>query len=220
MILILVAMKCVFRSLTILGISMLTGLSGATLVANFDDLTEGQVFDQFMNGGVRFYDVMRHQTPYTNFAIEEATDGFLGGSQTLPNVLGFGGYVPGSGVAFGAFGAMWFTSDTEALTGGLDVYTLPLDMGGNTLTLTGYMDSTVVNSVSHTFGSSFVSQHYRFDLPEDTYTSFRLSSSGPSVMGDSFIDVDNVTVAAVPEPASVAALGLGVLALIRKRCAR
>jgi len=203
--------------MAILGITAVAGMSTATLVANFDDLTEGQVFDQFTNGGIRFFDVMRHQTPYTNFAIEEATDGFLGGTQTLPNVLGFGGYVPGSGVAFGAFGAMWFTSDTEALTGGLDVYTLPLDMGGNTLTLTGYMDTTVVNTVSHTFGNSFVAQHFRFDLPEDTYTSFKLSSNGPSVVGDSFIDVDNVTVAAVPEPASLSVLGLGALALMRKR---
>lgn len=188
----------------------------ADMVANFDSFSEGQWFDTFIDNGIRFHSVFRHQGGYTNFAFEDATGGDLAG-YTAPNALGFGGYVPGSGVAFGAFGGMTFTSDTEATTAGLDLWTFPLDMGGNTLTLQGFKDGNLVDSVSYTFGNSFTVLHRRLDLPTDTYDTFKLVSSGPSVMGDSFIDVDNVTVAAVPEPATLAALGLGVAALLKRR---
>lgn len=191
--------------------------ANASLTANFDSFTEGDVFDTFTDAGIRFFDVMRHQDSYTNFAIENASDGYLGSSMSSPNVLGFGGYLVGPGEAFGAFGGMSFTSDTEATTAGLDVWTLPLIYGGNTITLTGYMGGVFVDSVSFSFDNAFSAIHQRLDLPQDHYDTFRLSSSGPAVMGDSFIDVDNVTVAPVPEPASLVAVGIGLAFLTRRR---
>lgn len=203
------------RRIALLALSCLASAAQADLIANFDGFSEGQVFDTFTDGGIYFSDVYRHQTSYTNFAIEDASAGQLSG-YSFPNALGFGGYIVGPGVAFGAFGGMTFTAG-QATTAGLDIWTFPLDMGGNTLTLTGYFGAAVVDSISVTVPNSFSILHYRLDLPVDNYDSFKLTSNGPAVQGDSFIDVDNVTVAAVPEPTTLVALGLGLATLIRRR---
>lgn len=210
--------KLSIRSLVSLAVFAVAGLSHADLIANFDGLSEGQIFTTFTNGGIRFHDVTRHQGAFTNFVIEDASNGLAG--FTAPNVLAFGGYMPGPEMAFGALGGFWFTSDTEALTAGLDLWTLPLDMGGNTITLTGYESGLIVDSVSFTFGNSFTPIHQRLDLQENVYTTFMLSSSGPAVSGDSFVNVDNVTVAAVPEPATLTVLGLAFTGLARRRMRR
>lgn len=204
--------------LLVAGVAVATA-SQAALIANFDSFSEGDVFDTFTDGGITFSNVFRHQTSYTNFAIENASNGELGGNFSSPNVLGFGGYVPGGGVAFGAFGGLTFSAG-NATSAGLDLWTFPLNMGGNTITLTGYKQGQVVNSDSYlvpTFSTSIL--YHRFDLSNDDYDLFKLTSDGPSVQGDSFIDIDNVQVqtSAVPEPAVVAGLGLGLLAVRRRR---
>lgn len=205
------------RGAALAAVMAIAGIARADLIANFDSFQEGQVFDVLTDGGITFYDVFRHQTPYTNFAIENASDGSLGSAFSMPNGLGFGGYVPGSGVAFGAFGGMTFTSNTGARSAGLDFWTLPLDMGGSTVTLTGYREGGVVDSVSASIPNAFSILHYRLDLHDDDYDTFKLSSDGPAVMGDSFLVVDNVTLAAVPEPATFSAFALGAVAMIRRR---
>lgn len=210
------------RPVIAIAMMAVAALSRAELVANFDDLTEGEVFTTFTNGGIRFYDVSRHQGGFTNFAIEDASTGFPSGSFSPPNTLGFGGYVPGPDYAFGAFGGMWFTSDTESVRAAMDVWTLPLGTGGNTLTLSGYMEETFVASVSQTIDSSFVPLHFRLELPEGEYSRYWLKSTGPSVSGDSFLLVDNVLVGAVPEPVGpiAIAVGIGVLAARRRSRSR
>ncbi len=191
--------------------------SRADLVANFDGLVEGQWFDQLTTGGIRFHNVTTHGGGYTNFTIEDASSGFLGPGLSPPNVLGFGAYVPGPDMAFGGIAAFWFTSDTLAASAGLDVWTFQGEVGLNTLELRGYRSGQVVQSTSFSFDFSATPIHRRLDLPIDSYDHFELSSSGPAHLGDACIDVDNVTIAAVPEPASLAVLGFGVAALLRRR---
>lgn len=194
------------------------GVSSADLIANFDNLVEGQGFDMFSTGGIRFHDVITYSGGYTNFTIEDASSGFLGAGLSSPNVLGFGGYVPGPNVQFGGIKAFSFTSDTVATTAGLDVWTFQGEPGLNTLTLRGYAAGLVIRSVSFSFDFTPTPTHRRLDLPIGTYDSFELFSSGPAQGGDSTIVVDNVTVAAVPVPATMAvfALGLGVFARRRR----
>lgn len=191
--------------------------SSADLVANFDGLVEGQWFDTLSTGGIRFHNVTTHGGGYTNFTIEDASSGFLGPGLSPPNVLGFGAYVPGPQMAFGGIAAFWFTSDTLASSAGLDVWTFQGEVGLNTLVLRGYRSGQVVQSTSFSFDFGPTPVHQRLDLPTDTYDSFELSSSGPAHLGDACIDVDNVTIAAVPEPASLGVLGLGLVALLRRR---
>ncbi len=192
-------------------------VSQASLVANFDSFSEGGGVDQITDGGITFSNVFRHQGGYTNFTIEDASLTLSGPGFSPPNALAFGGYLIGGGAAFGAFGGMDFTSGTLATKVSLELWTLPLDMGGNTVTLTGYRNGVVVNTDSFTFGNSFSPVHRQFALPTDDYDFFHLGSDGPSVSGDSFILVDNVTVNAVPEPLLTVAFGTLLLAGARRK---
>ena len=196
-------------------------ISRADLTAHFDSLVEGQGFDELSTGGMRFHDVITYGGGFTNFTIEDASSGFLGAGLSYPNVLGFGGYVPGPDMQFGGIKAFWFTSDTVATTAGLDVWTFQGEPGLNTLTLRGYAGGLVIQTVSFSFDFTPTPTHRRLDLPIDTYDSFELFSSGAAQGGDSTIVVDNVTVAAVPAPSTMAVftLGFGVLAR-RRRVAR
>lgn len=205
------------RTTSVLALGMLAALAHADLTANFDDRREGEWFDAFVNGGIRFHDVTTHSGGYTNFTIEDASGGFLGSGLTPPNVLGFGGYVPGPGVAFGGIAGFWYTADLPATTAGLDVWAFQADLGVNTVSLRGYLGGSLVEVVSFSFNAPSVPLHQRLDLAVGTYDHFELSSSGQAILGDSCLVVDNVTVAAVPEPAGLAVLGASALALVRRR---
>lgn len=206
------------RSVAALALLGLAAVSRADLFANFDSFVEGEWFDTLTTNGIRFHDVTTHGGGYTNFTVDNATSGFLGAGLSSPNVLGFGGYVPGPGMQFGGIGAFWFTADAAATGAGLDVWTFPGEVGLNTLVLAGYQGGDVVDSVSFSFDFNPTPTHQRLDLPANTYDSFRLSSSGPAHLGDACIVIDNVSIAGpVPEPAAFAILGLGLVALLCRR---
>jgi len=198
----------------------LTGVVSAThadLIANFDGFSEGQWFDQLSTGGIRFHDVIAHEGGYTNFTIDDASSGFLGAGLSAPNVLAFGAYVPGPEMAFGGIGSFWFTSDTLASSAGLDVWVFQGAVGLNTLELRGYRSGQVIHSQSFSFDFTAAPIHQRLDLAADVYDSFEVFGSGQALQGDSCIVVDNVSVAAVPEPASLSILGFGLMAALKRR---
>lgn len=204
------------RAISAVALGGVAVLSPAVLVANFDSLIEGaEAYTTLVDGGITFSDIYRNQGGPDFFVIEDASSGGLAGFSS-PNTLASGGYSPGNTYAFSAFGGMTFTAG-PARSAGLDMWVFPLNLGGNTVTLSGYLGANLVDSVSVTHPNSFTILHNRLELPDDDYDRFTVTSTGPSAMGDSFILFDNITVDAVPEPASLAILGLGGLLVMRRR---
>ncbi|MCC7435085.1 MAG: PEP-CTERM sorting domain-containing protein [Methanoregulaceae archaeon] len=204
------------RAVSTMAFGMIATLSPAVLVANFDSLIEGaEAYTTLVDGGITFTDIYRNQGGPDYFVIEDASSGGLTGLSS-PNALASGGYSPGPNYAFSAFGGMTFSAG-DARSAGLDLWVFPLNLGGNTVTLSGYLGNTLVDFVSVTHPNSFSILHNRLELPDDDYDRFTVTSTGPSAMGDSFILFDNITVDAVPEPASLTALALGGLLTMRRR---
>lgn len=208
-----------FFALTTLAAAALS--SANTYVATFDELTEGQFGPTMVSGGVKLYDVNQDLGGGDNFTIEDASTGGLGGAFSSPNVCGFGGYVPGSNVAFGrmkSFSIGMAGTGFQLRKVSLDIWTFLLQASGNTVTLEGWFGSTLVNSQTYTPGT-FVIDHEYLSLPTDDYDKFVVRAAGSIDHGVVFADVDNVRVDAipVPEPGTLAALGIGALAYLRKQ---
>jgi hypothetical protein len=87
----------------------------------------------------------------------------------------------------------------------------------NTLTLRGYLGGQVMQTDAFSFEFAPSPVHRRLDIQLGNYDSFQLISEGPAHLGDACIDVDNVTVTPVPEPASLAIVALGLALVARRR---
>lgn len=196
--------------------------NAAVFNATFDEYSEGYFAPTLDSGGVHF-DNLESNLPGGGqvFTIEASNPGDLGSSFTPPNVLGFLGYVPGTGTAFGRFKSMDITlasAGYEMKSISLDIYTFLLQAGGNTVTLAGYKNNALVDSVTYT-PNTFVVDHEFLALSTDDYDKFTVFSAGSVDTGVVFANFDNVRIVAnaVPEPMTLASLGLGVAALLRRR---
>ncbi|MBV6458644.1 MAG: hypothetical protein HONBIEJF_01778 [Fimbriimonadaceae bacterium] len=198
-------------------LGMQTGTALATVfTADFDELEEGFHTTDLVSGGVRFFDIDQDLGGGDNFTIERANSGTLGGWFTAPNVLGFGGYVPGDGLGFGRMKSFKFdTADPlyDLRSARLDIWTFNLHAPGNSITLEGWLGNVLVDQVAWSPGSFFV-DHATLVLPSDDYDQFRIVSRGPIDHGVVFADVDNVIVEAnpVPEPSTLLVVASGLLA--------
>lgn len=196
----------------------LAGLSSAA-IATFDTLVEGSSGASLTDGGITFSNLDRFfgTGAGESFAIDDASadlSSFAGYSS--PNVLAFGGYSPGTGVAFSRFGSMDFTTGSAASSASMEIFGFGQD-AGTTLTLQGLNGTTVVNSASITLPTQFTIFHSTLTLGTGNYTSFHVISNSPTNQGASFVSMDNITVNPVPEPATLTVLSLSSLALLKKR---
>ena len=188
-------------------------------VANFDTKTEGLFSTTIVDGGLTFnnFDAYLGSGPGDIFVIDRA-DGDLGGFPGFfspLNVMTFLGYVPGTGVGFGRMGSFDFTDGSLATTASMEVFSLG-NAANTTITLQGKLGATVVNSSIITVPTGGI-KHTTIALPTGLYDNFHIISNSPVNSGASFVNVDNVRIAGVPEPASLAVIGIGALGVLRRR---
>jgi hypothetical protein len=200
-----------------IGLLLTAGIASANL-ATFDGFAEGFA-NSFTDGGITFsnLDCYFGQGPVNSFAFDDASVDLAGQPGfTSPNVLGFSGYSPGTGVAFTRLGSFDFTIGASASTASFDFYCFGND-AGSTITLQGIRNAQVVGSQVVNLPTQFVISRLFVSLGTGTYDSFHIVANSPTNQGAIFGVIDNVNVTPVPEPATLAALALGGATLLRRR---
>jgi hypothetical protein len=188
-------------------------------LAKFDSFAEGTFGHTIVDDGITFSNLDQYfgTGPNDNFTIEDASADLASQPNfSSPNCLGFGGWSPGPGAAFTRLGAFDFGTGATAQSADLDIYSFAND-SGMTITLQGLFNGNVVNSAVLNVPSSFQIQQSHLTLPNATYNAFHIVSQGPTNQGATFVLMDNVRVTTVPEPATLAVLGLGALLIRRRR---
>lgn len=196
----------------------------AAAIATFDNLLEGFSSRVLTIEGIVFSDLDRRQiSPNPSFVVERADDSSLPLDSPFspPNILTFGGYVPGSGYGFGRFGSARISTGSLASDASLDIFDFPrLRKGSNDsiITLEAYLDGTLVGSNNIIFDTivknrdDFKSISKKLSISNVVFDELRLIASGTEDQGIVAIGIDNVRVnniVTVPEPSA----GLGQLAV-------
>ena len=209
-------------SLIGLALTSFTLVNAAGFTANFDSMAEGDFAPTIQSGGINFYNLDRNLPGGGDvFCVEESNAGDLGAHFSAPNVMGFGGYVPGNGTSFGRLKSFEFNLTDpgyEMRSVELDFWTFMLSTAGNTVHLEGWKGASLVDQMSWS-PTSFIVDHVSLALASDDYDRFVIRSEGPIDNGVVFANFDNVHISAqaVPEPTTMAVVGLGLTALLRRR---
>ena len=197
----------------------------AEFVAHFDTMSEGDVHvSSMLSDGISFYQLDQNLSGSNQvFTVEAADSADLGPSFTGPNVITFGGYVPGPGVSFGRVKSfnIGLQSPSWEMTGiDLDVWTLMPSSTGNQVVLEAWSEDALLSSTSFV-PAGFTIDHRHLNLALDSVHHFALRGVGTHDNGVVFLNLDNVRITAspVPEPATWAGFGLGLLTL-RSRISR
>lgn len=207
------------RTLLTLGSALLTGAALAQ-VATFEEYdTESFHFD-VISGGITFTNLDQNfpwgGTPH-EFAIEDASADLTGLEGFSPNMaLGFGGYSPGSGSSFGRLKTFDFFYSDLVTGASLQFFSFGAD-AGSTVTLEGWYQGGLVDSATINLPAQWVINSQKLSLDGGVYDSFRVVAGSPTNDGTVFGLIDTVSVTPVPEPATMAVLGLGALAVAAKR---
>jgi hypothetical protein len=112
--------------------------------ANFDTLSEGTTSTSLVEDGITFGELDNLLDPPPCTMVIDQQDGTLSGFPqfSAPNALGFGGYSPGNGAAFGRFGSLAITPPAEASDAVIQVF--DLGNSGTTLRLEASLLGSVV----------------------------------------------------------------------------
>jgi hypothetical protein len=190
-------------------------------VANFYSMSEGFFATSFTNNGVTFSNLDQYlgSAGIDVFSIDRGDADLSGFSGYSPlNVMNFGGWVPGTGVAFGRMGKFDFSIGAQANSASVEIFSLGNDPN-TTITLQGRFGASVVSSSIVTVPSDSIIHNFSLAVSGGLYDNFRIISNSPTNSGASFVNFDNVTVnpVPVPEPASMAVIGVGIVSLLRRR---
>lgn len=185
--------------------------------ATFDDLSEGTSGQSLSDGGLTFSALDTRQNgnnPPGVFTIDQATANLFS-PFSPPNAMTFGGYETGPLGSFGRLGSAWIDFSGFGSSASVDVFSLYVpggdDISQNSLALEAWDGRTLVASSSISFTTQYAVQYRLLGLTGVTFNRLRLVSSGPVDHGVSFIELDNVRVTPVPEPAPALLLSLSLV---------
>lgn len=221
-------------AMMMIGLGALAGVAGAN-VADFDLETEGFKGASFTSGGITFFDLNTHAGMNvdgssfvageygTDLIVERAVAlaGDFPGQVSSPNVLGWGNaFVPGDNLTINIF------SDLAMTTGSVENF-VSMDMfyyengpwGGIELHLDAMLNGSVVGSDGFTIADGGGRDNITWatlTIDGVMFDELRLYATLSDGTFTAMTGVlDNVTI--TPAPSGVALLGLGGLAMTRRR---
>lgn len=167
------------------------------VTATFDGFSEGFSSPVLTDGGITFFGVDRRvpdDPPDAGFTIESTTSLSHLPGFTPSNVLGFGGYAPGPGVAFARIGEFRLTTGRPETEAKLNFYGFA-DQSSTVLTLEASYNGVVVGSDSTNLGGEgVVIAHWALEVSGILFDELRVVSSGPVNQGTAFLVADTVTI--------------------------
>jgi len=169
-----------------------------TAVATFDSLPEGPSTTILTDGGITFFGLDNRlpgsPTPL-RFTIEGVGDGSLVDQDgfTPPNVLGFGGYGPGSGLALSRVGEFRILPPQRAKSAQLELWQSG-GPGGNVVTLEAIRRGSVVATDSVTLLGDVLVHHHTLSVSGRTFDELRVVGSGETDNGVFFAVIDSVRI--------------------------
>jgi hypothetical protein len=191
------------------------------LVANFDSFSEGPIFTDFTDGGLRFSELdVALEGDINPFVIDDAS--FHPWTyQTLPNLLTFTGYAPGPSHGFGRFRSMTITFPETANRATLDAYT---SSNGNTNK--AFVVSAFLNDIAVATNTFLLPQgttieanvlHHAISIEAPSFNKLTLLTTFRGTPDFVTLAIDNVKVQPVPEPGVPVSLIVGTVALVAPR---
>ncbi len=167
-------------------------------VATFDGLTEGNLGPTFTTSGITFSNLWNGIPNDDDFTCENASTGFAGfPGFSSPNVLGFGGYVPGGGAGYARIVSFEATTGQIESTAQVNVF-LSAVHPGNQIHLEAWLGGALVASTAYTIpGPSgfFQTQLALYGVPFDHIV---LRGVGAVDSGAFFACVDEVALYHIP----------------------
>ena len=167
------------------------------VTATFDGFSEGFSSPVLTDGGITFFGLDRRvpdDPPDPGFIIESTTSLSHLPGFTPSNVLGFGGYAPGPGVAFARIGEFRLTTGRPETEANLNFYGFA-DQSSTVLTLEASYNGVVVGSDSTNLaGEGGVIAHWALQVSGVLFDELRVVSSGPVNEGTAFLAADTVTI--------------------------
>ncbi|GEM_PF-2777573 len=178
-------------------LAMVCGFAGTAIgqTANFDSYPEGLIGRDFTEAGIRFYQYDNRLDPPPSNMVAEWADGNLSGQPnfTAPNALGFGGYAPGNGAAFGRFGAL----EMQPVSGTSNRATINIyefgNSGGLTIKLEATLNGNVVATDTVALSGGFTISWKQLNIDGPDFDHLKMSV-GPNPSDVAFILVDSVTI--------------------------
>jgi hypothetical protein len=163
--------------------------------ATFDSFAEGFFNTVISENGITFRDLDQRipgSPPPSTMAIEDASATLSGAGFSSPNALGFGGYSPGPGGAFGRFGSVRILPPSPRSRADLEVFEFGTD-AQNSVSLAAYFNGQEVARQTVPMPGGFAIHHLHLHVTGPNFDEVRLSGEGPVDQGVFFGLVDNVT---------------------------